>query len=228
MNSPCSAVKINQSNNNLLILSTDHFPLPKVVFRKDSSGPFTGCNILTVFSLVRLVGVPYNNTTQLTELLSSSTEWGASLTHAKQWLPCTLETLLPSTQLPTATGATFQGTEILKKNTRKAEWWEEKLWCWLLIQVEKLMKTLLQFWDEEVGWRGGSGLLLSFPYLGATQTGVGVSSGFTHSFQLCPKNSSSTESLQHLVGRGSEQRQCCKTGIPRTYLCPWCDFFRLT
>jgi len=72
---------------------------------------------LTVFSQVRLADVPYNNTTQGTELLSSSTEWGASLTHAKQRLPCTLQTLLPSTQLPTATGTTFQGSEIPKKKT---------------------------------------------------------------------------------------------------------------
>ena len=132
MNSPCFLIKINQPINPTTTSQSYQqiiFHLPKVQCRKDSSGLFTGCNILTVFSQVRLADVPYNDTTQVTELLSSSTEWGASLTRAKQWLPCMLETLLPSTQLPTATGATFQGSEILKKNTRKAEQWEEKLWC---------------------------------------------------------------------------------------------------
>lgn len=124
MSSPCFVVKINLFNNNFSILLTNHFPLPKVVCRTESSGPFTGCNILTVFSQVVLEDVQHNNTTRVTELSSSTTEWGVSSTVKNNGflVPWRLFPLSPI-----ATGATFQGRETLKKNTRKVEEWEGKL-----------------------------------------------------------------------------------------------------
>lgn len=190
--------------------------------RTESSGPFTGCNILTVFSQVVLEDVQHNNTTRVTELSSSTTEWGVSSTVKNNGflVPWRLFPLSPI-----ATGATFQGRETLKKNTRKVEEWEGKLVLTVHSSWTADADTVAVLMEEQVGTVG-----LGYCWASHIQELPRQEPEFlwdSHIVSHCVLKTA-LDSLQHLVGRGSEQRQCCKTGIPRAYLCPQCDIFRLT
>ena len=140
-------------------------------------------------------------------------------------VPCRLFSLLPSFPLPLEPH--FKAARFLRKKHQKSSTGGRKTAVLTAHSGWRAGEDTIAV-PRWTSWHCRSGLLLSFSYSAATQTQVRVSSVFTHSFSLCPKKCSNTESQQHLVGQSSEQRQCCKTGFPRAYSCPWCNFFRLT
>lgn len=140
--------------------------------RTESYGPFTGCNILTVFSRVGRCATQQYHTSHWVVFFH---HWmGSFINCEKQWLPCTVETLPSFPPLPQEPH--FKAERLLRKTPEKWKSGKEN-WCWLFIPAEQPMQTLLQSW-----WRNRLALwvwvtveLLIFrSYLDRSQNSFGI------------------------------------------------------